>query len=330
MKIAVLGCGAIGGLFLGYLWPETDIFGVVKEYQRQPLEKEGLTIESSRGLHKAWFEAGLRLREPVDLAVFATKINNLEEAYQANKNYLKKATVVSVQNGVEAERVLKKFFPEDRIISSIVMFGSTFYPPNRIVYNFEGDLILGNYFQKQAFYLDQAKEAFSRAFSVKKAKNIKGAKYLKLFINLNNCLPAVLGKSMQEVFSDLDIACLAVDLNKEAYRVISEAGISLESLPSYPKERIEKLVSGPCRESAKIFSQIMSGLSKEPLYGSILQSIKRGKPSEIDYINGEIVSLAKESGRQAPLNEKIVELVHGAEEGKFLSKDELFTYLKNI
>ena len=117
---------------------------------------------------------------------------------------------------------------------------------------------------------------------------------------------------------------MAINLNKEAYAVITKATIKLESLPAYPKERIEGLVNMPLDQAAGLFSKIMIGLSREPLYGSILQSIKRGRISEIDYINGEIVRLARSLKVEAPLNKKIVELVHKVEDsGKFLSKKEL-------
>jgi 2-dehydropantoate 2-reductase len=62
-----------------------------------------------------------------------------------------------------------------------------------------------------------------------------------------------------------------------------------------------------------------------------LQSIKRGRPSEIDYINGEFVSLAKENNLAVPLNEKLVELVHQVERTKrFFSKEELINNTKGL
>ena len=75
----------------------------------------------------------------------------------------------------------------------------------------------------------------------------------------------------------------------------------------------------PLNQAAGIINKTLTGLSKEPLYGSILQSIMRKKLSEIDFINGEVVMLAKGIGREAPLNTRVIELVHQVEnEGKFL------------
>ena len=87
----------------------------------------------------------------------------------------------------------------------------------------------------------------------------------------------------------------------------------------------------PGEEAAKVFSGIMSGLSREPVYGSILQSIKRGRPSEIDYINGEFVRLAKDNGLAAPLNKRLVKMVHEVERtGRFFTKDELLRKTKGL
>lgn len=325
MVVAVLGCGAIGGVLLGHLSQKRDVYGVVRSYQKEHLERVGLTIKEGPVEWKAKVKVGLKLKEPVDLAIFATKISNLEEVLEANEIFLKRAVALSTQNGLGAEKILGNYFPEEKIITSIVMFGATFYPPNRVVSNFGGSLILGNFFNREVSELARVEELLAGSFQVQVLKNIKGAKYLKLFINLNNCLAAILGKSMQESFSDLEISKLAIELNKEAYRIIEKSKIELASLPNYPKERIQSLVSMPSQEAAQIFSKVITGLSKEPLYGSVLQSIKRGRRSEIDYINGEVVRLAKEIGETAPLNERVVELVHGAEEGSFLSKDELLS-----
>jgi 2-dehydropantoate 2-reductase len=87
----------------------------------------------------------------------------------------------------------------------------------------------------------------------------------------------------------------------------------------------------PCSEAAKVFSGIMTNLSKDPLYGSILQSIKRARVSEIDYINGEFVNLAKQNFLSAPLNEKLVAMVHEVElTHEFFTKEQLLSGVKDL
>ncbi|MBD3264556.1 MAG: hypothetical protein GF375_05605 [Candidatus Omnitrophica bacterium] len=330
MKIAVLGCGAIGGLFLGYLsrtYPDT--FGVVKDYQLKSFNSEGVIVEGVRGKTSRKVLTGSRLKEDCDIAIFATKINDLEECIQDNLGFIKHSFILTTQNGIEADYMLSRFFPAERIITAVVMLGATFYPPNKITHNFEGSLALGNIFGAFPEGARVVSETLKPVFETSVFENIKGAKYLKLLINLNNCLPAALGLSMQEAFCDIEIAKLAILLNKEAYRVIRESGIELVSLPAYPRERIEKLVGLETVKAAEIFSGVMTSLSKQPLYGSIFQSIKRKKKSEIDYINGQIVKLASEHNLDAPLNRRIVELIHAIEAGRdFINKKDLFSFLE--
>ena len=48
---------------------------------------------------------------------------------------------------------------------------------------------------------------------------------------------------------------------------------------------------------------------------SMADDFAAGRPTEIDYLNGEVVRLAQQLGRKAPVNEAIVALVKQAEAG---------------
>jgi len=192
------------------------------------------------------------------------------------------------------------------------------------VHNFEGDIIIGRPFIPNDVRVNSVARVLKKAFPVVISKDILGMKWLKVFVNFNNCLPALLGKSMQEAFSDEKICGLSIRLLKEGLEVVDKAGIKLVSLPNFPQEKIRGLTALPIEQAAGILKQTMTNLSKEPLYGSVLQSILRKRKSEIDYINGQIVNLAKGRNLKAPLNELIVKLVHQVEDaGKFLTAEEL-------
>jgi len=64
-------------------------------------------------------------------------------------------------------------------------------------------------------------------------------------------------------------------------------------------------------------------------YGSMLQSIQRKKKTEVDYVNGEIVAIAQSYGLEAPLNLKMVQLVHQVEKsGIFIPKNEFVALMR--
>ena len=329
-KIAVIGGGAIGCVMAGYLAREGEGMVLVgRKDQVSVISEHGLTIEGVRGKQNVPVKAVERLEEEVDCAILAVKTQDLESVLAQHKLHLLSAPVVTIQNGVRGDTIVSRQMDAQRIISSIVMFGATYLNPGKVVHNFEGDLILGNYLGGSDDRVDEIARVLRKSFSVVVTEDIVGMKWLKLFINLNNCLPALLGKSMQETFADLTMSGIAVSLLREGLQLVDRGGITLQSLPTYPEERLRQLASLPLEEASALYSRIMTGLSDEPLYGSILQSIRRDKTSEIDFINGEFVLLAKELGCAAPLNEKMVEMVHRVESGKqFFSVEEVVGEMK--
>ncbi|MBM3244298.1 MAG: ketopantoate reductase family protein [Candidatus Omnitrophica bacterium] len=333
MKIAVVGAGAIGCLVAGYLKLKgEDVVLVGRPELALAIGKLGLSISGVRGNFNVNIKASTQLDYEPELLILATKTQDIQQALEASRDFIKGATILTIQNGIRAEEIISRFVDRKNIVSSIVMFGSTYLEPGKVVHNFEGSWIIGKMFNgrpdENLIFLSLL---LDKAFPTIISENLKGMKYLKIFVNANNCIPAILGLSMQESFSDLDVARISIAVWKEGFELISQAGIELVSLPDFPVENITKLTSIPSSEAAKIFSGIMTKLSKDPLYGSILQSIKRGRASEIDYINGEFVNLAKDNNLLAPLNERLAGLVHKVEqERKFLNKEELIEATKEF
>jgi 2-dehydropantoate 2-reductase len=105
---------------------------------------------------------------------------------------------------------------------------------------------------------------------------------------------------------------------------MKQAGIKLAPVPGIPLSLMKIMVWIPLPISSFVLKSRIKSYSKLPVLGSTLQSIKRGKNTEIDYLNGEIVKLGKKNGIPTPANSLIVELVHQTETtGKFLTVDEL-------
>ncbi len=333
MKIAVIGAGAIGALVAGYLRQRgEDVYLVGRPDSVEAIHKNGVIISGVRGDFKVPVPTYEFLISAPELLILATKTQDVEKAIRDNLPLLKSTLVLTTQNGVQSENIISRLLPKENIISSIVMFGSTLFAPGRVIHNFEGNWVIGSLFNESPnSNILNISMVLDKAFSAEISQDILGMKYLKIFVNANNCLPALLGVSMQEAFSDPEISLISIKIWEEGFNLLSKLGIKLTSLPGFPVERVTGLISMPKGEAAKVFSGIMTKLSKDPLYGSILQSIKRGKSSEIDYINGEFVSLAKENNLFCPLNSKLVDLVHQVEEGKgFFTKESLLSALEGL
>ena len=325
MRITVIGAGAIGGCVAAYLHKAgQNVVLIGKKDQVDAINSRGLLIKGVRGEEAIEVPCQVKMTTSCDLAIFATKTQDLEDAFQVNNEYLEEGLMLTTQNGVQADNMLSVHFDNMRLLTSIVMFGSTYVKPGEITYNFDGNWIIGRPLTPLDPTAHSIGEVLSSAFKIAVVPDIMGMKYLKLFVNFNNCIPALIGKSMQETFADLDLCRLSIMLLKEGIGIIQEAKIELASIPDFPKEKIFGLANMPLEQAAGIINKTLTNLSKEPLYGSILQSIMRGKPSEIDFINGEVVHLARHIKMSVPLNDKVVDMVHEVERtGKYFSVAEV-------
>lgn len=332
MKIAVIGPGAIGGLVAGYLKLKGEEVSLVGHASAvKAIKERGLRISGARGDFTIRIEAAEKLETAPELAIFCTKTQDLDSALRDNRDFIRGAVILTTQNGIQADNIVSGYAPQENIIPSIVMFGATYLEPAKIVHNFEGSWVIGNAFAQGQAVLFKVRDLLSKAFTMVISDDIKAMKYLKIFVNANNCIPAILGLSMQEAFSDENISRISIAVWKEGLQIINKAGITLKSLPDFPLERLSGLCALPIAEAAKIYSGIMLKLSAQPLYGSILQSIKRGRPSEIDYINGEFIRLAQMNNLDASLNKKLMEMVHRVQEtNKFFSKEDLLSATKGL
>jgi len=333
MKIAVIGAGAIGCLVAGYLKEKgEDVTLIGRNDTVKTVKEKGLAISGVRGNFLVHIAISETLNFIPDVVILATKTQDIDSVLKENSPLLRNSLLITIQNGVQADILVSKYLPIENVISSIVMFGATYLEPGRVVHNFEGSWILGGFFNPNPTEsMLSLSLVLNEAFPTIISEDIKGMKYLKIFVNANNCLPAIIGKSMQEVFSDLAISRISIAIWKEAFEIIDKLDIDLVSLPGFPTENITNLTSMQADRAAEVFSGLMNNLSKEPVYGSILQSIMRGKLSEIDYINGEFVRLAQENNMLSPINKILVDMVHEVEKsGRFFSKDDLIQRLKEF
>ncbi len=333
MRIAIIGAGAIGCLIAAYLKEKGEEVTLVGRSRAvKAIRENGVIVSGARGNLSVHIGISDTLNYIPDLAILATKTQDINSVLQDNSHLLQNSLLLTIQNGVRADNLVARYVPAQKVISSIVMFGATSLEPGKVVHNFEGSWVLGSFFDpRPTERLLSLSLVLDKVFPTIISEDIKGMKYLKIFVNANNCLPAIIGKSMQELFSDLAISRISIAIWREAFRIIDYLGIGLVSLPGFPLENLTKLTAMPSELAAQVFSERMKNLSQEPLYGSILQSIMRGSLSEIDYINGEFTRLAEENDLPAPLNKILVEMVHQVEKNnRFFSKEDLIQKTREL
>jgi len=177
MRITVIGAGAIGSLVAGYLKDKRkDVSLIGSPASAEAIKRDGLSISGARGDFKLRLDTASRMHSPCDLAVLAVKTQDVDKAIKDNLDFIKDSVVLTTQNGVQADNLVARYIPKEKIISSIVMFGSTCIEPARVVHNFEGSWIVGKQFSVNDKDTQEAVAALGEIFPVVVTADIQGMK----------------------------------------------------------------------------------------------------------------------------------------------------------
>ena len=324
MRIAVIGAGAIGssvGALLAHTGEDVTLIG--RPAHVMAIRESGLRVDGYLGEFTPRVDAAESLEFSPDLALLAVKTQDVTSAVSINAAQLADVPIVTLQNGVRSDELVAQILPRSQIMSVVVVMSATYLTPGRVTLIDRGDLLIGRPFGPNDAQVQEVARTLDKAVPTQVIEDITGAHWTKLMINLNNALPAVTNLPIGEAYSDPRLSRLAVRLIREGLQVTDKADIRLESLPDVKVSSLRRLGQVPLGIAARRFAATARKWEDlQPNYGSTLQSIRRGRPTEIDYLNGEIVGLGGQIGVPTPLNAKIVELVHRVERsGQFLTVD---------
>jgi 2-dehydropantoate 2-reductase len=219
--------------------------------------------------------------------------------------------VLLLQNGLDAAEVAARYFPAPRLLSGVVELGATSLTPGDVTYAIRGRLLVAA--PGGASDLAAAAAALLRpALPVAVSADIRGAQRLKLVINLNNGATAATGLTVQQLYARPAGVRLSLQLMGEGLACFDAAGLPLERSP---RSRLLRALLGlPDRVAIAAFRlQGRRMLRAAPVYGSTLQSILRGRPTEVHALNGAVVRLGQRHGVATPVNRAVVAAVERAE-----------------
>jgi 2-dehydropantoate 2-reductase len=329
VKVVVIAAGAVGSVVGGLLSKAgEDVTLIARKTHVEAMNQNGLVLDGPSGRMTIRVKAAENLDFRPDLALLTVKTQDVESSVKEVQSLLSGVLLVTMQNGVRSDDIAAELLGKENIVSGVVINNDQFLEPGRVSYSIpfsELALLVGEPFRTEGERLQSLSALLNKALPTATSKDIRGAHWTKLIFNLTNAVPAVTGLSFQEGTQYRQIRELNLALLREGLKVAEMAGIKTAPVPGFPLTLAKTLVRMPLQISLPLMAKRMEqSLGQVPVLGSTLQSIKRGRRTEIDYLNGEIVNLGKKIGIPTPVNSLIVELVHQVETaGKFLTVDEL-------
>jgi len=147
--------------------------------------------------------------------------------------------------------------------------------------------------------------------------NIQGVMWGKLLVNLNNAVNALSGVSLAEQLRQRDFRRSWALAMKEALDLVRRRKVKLVDPLPVSLGLLPYIMSLPDPLYVKAMVRAGgTGTKVDPhARSSMADDLAKGRRTEVDYINGEVVRLAGALGKAAPVNARLVELVREAENG---------------
>ncbi len=315
-KIAVFGAGMIGLYVGGLLARDADVTLIGRPSMLDPLNG-GLRLTDVDGLDETVTDFA-RTTDPAalegsDLVLVTVKSMQTAEAADAIAAHAPAdALVISFQNGVSNPELLRSRLAGRTVLAGMVPFNVAQRAPNHYHRGTGGGLVV-----EDSPALAPFEAVLGRSFELKKSSDIVGIQWGKLLVNLNNAINALSGVSLAEEFRQRDYRRSWALAMTEGLQLLKAAGIDPADAVAMPLKLMPRIMSLP----DAIYGYVMAagGGSKTRVdphaRSSMADDLLRGRPTEVDYLQGELVRLAARLGRTAPVNARLLALVKAAEAG---------------
>lgn len=304
MRVCVVGCGAVGSLFAAALAQLDDVAVWaydLDEAHVRAINERGLRI-SGAGELVGRVRATTRAEDlpACDFGIVAVKSMYTDAAVAAAAHaFADGGAVCSVQNGAGNEELIAKHVRE-------VIRGTTFpaghvVEPGQVGWDTKGDTHIGPFEPSPApmAKVEALADACTRGGMPTHAlADARGAQWRKLIFNAaSNAIGALTGLTHGRI-AEPPTRDLAWAVMAEGRAVSGAQGIVLDRSP-------EELFDFAARKEV--------AYDHKP---SMLQDVEAGRATEIDFLNGAIVSFGERHGVEAPLNRALTALVKGLERGE--------------
>jgi len=302
MKIAIIGCGAMGSVYAGLFASAGHEVWAIDRWREhvEAIRMNGLRLEGKSGDRTVKVNATTEAKDAgnCDLVVLATKAMHVAAAAESLKPILGKDTpVLSIQNGLGGPDTAADILGRERVMVGVVGgFGASMKGPGHAHHNGMELVRLGEFGGPITPRLKKVEETWAGAgFKVKVFDDIDQLIWEKLICNCAYSGPCGLtDRTVGEVMADPDLAKVSAACAGEGYAVAMKKGVKLG-------------FTDPVAYVRDFGSKIPNARP------SVLLDLMAKRLSEIDVINGSIPRVGKQVGVAAPVNETVTALVKAKE-----------------
>ena len=311
------GAGSIG-CYVGGCWLAAglDVSFLGRERIGREIAEHGLAVSDNQGFsvhfepERVRFETRPASLRKADIILLTVKSTGTEAAAKEIGRHAKGgATVISLQNGISNPATLRRLLPRQEIVHGMVPYNVVHTGPGRWHRATWGELTV----EDGEAMRDLAARIGDRPGRLLLSNDMQAVAWGKLLFNLNNAINALSGETYLRELEQRDFRRVFAAAIIETLALLRKAGIRPSRIGKVGPDLLPHVIGSPDFIFRNVFLKVQKIDPKGR--GSMADDFAAGRPSEIDYLNGEVVRLARSLGEEAPVNAAIVDLVKQAELG---------------
>lgn len=309
MKIAIAGSGAIGSGF-GYLLKKGGHEVTLMDFWEdhiQAVQQNGLTIavNGQQDNIDIPMDKPENIQEKFDVVFIFTKSMYLQGMLEAIEHTLAGNTkVVCLLNGLGHEKTIAEYIPKENIIMGTTVWTASLEAPGKTSLMGQGPVEVQEVDPK-------GKEAALTLVQVLSDCGLNGiysedvhfTTWRKACVNGTlNTLSALLDANIEELLQSDYVQCLIREIVEEFSRAAKAEGGGLE---------VEEMITYLNEASKKVGTH----------YPSMHQDIMNKRPTEVDFLTGEVAKIGAKNGFKTPKSQTLTELIHAKEDVLGISRE---------
>ncbi len=298
-RIAVVGAGAVGSYFGAMLARAGQAVVLIgRPAHVEAIRRDGLQLQTKSGTEAVHLaaDADIAAARGADLVLFCVKSPDTEAVARALAPHLDAgALVLSLQNGVDNAATIARHVP-CAVVPSVVYVATAMPAPGTVAHFGRGDLVIGSKDAALQPRLRAVADLFAGAqVPVVVSDDVMGELWRKLMLNCAyNAISAIAQQPYGRMAAQPEIRAVMREVVEEVVAVAQADGQPLD-------------LDACLLAMDKLAPAMPAQLS------STAQDLARGKPSEIDHLNGFIARRGAELGVSVPVNRTLHALVKLAE-----------------
>ncbi len=330
MKYAIYGAGSLGTILGAYITKAGVDIELVNRNKAhiEALRENGAhitgTVEMMVKVNAIFPD---EMCGPYDVIFLMTKqLYNAEVVAFLAPMLSEKGVIVTMQNGIP-EPGISDIIGSSHTMGCVVEWGATLSAPGESTLTSDPDSLSFHMGKMEGITDEQCslvKGLLEKMCPVEIEENLIGARWSKLLINATfSGLGTVMGGLFGDVSETKEGKEAAVRCMKECIDVGHAAGAKFAKVQGKDITALFYYTNPIKRAFAKLI--LPAAMKKHRLLEpSMLQDLKKGKPCEVDAINGVVCEWGKKCGVPTPINDQIVAIIKKEQAGELpLAKENI-------